>query len=234
MILVVGGIASGRREFAASLGYGDSDCSQELASAAKVLVDAENLVRDGHEAPAEIAERIASSKEVVICTDVGSGIVPIDRSEREWRDRAGTLSKELAARADAVIRMTCGIPQAVKGDLPAMHDESDAARCGAKEQGAPMAQGGTGPQATPKASSFFTNRSCEYFPCHEGVDESEFNCMFCYCPLYTLGPECGGNFSYTERGRKNCKNCAIPHVGDAGAKLVAARYGDLADLASRA
>ena len=35
---------------------------------------------------------------------------------------------------------------------------------------------------------FFQNRACEYFPCHKGVADEDFNCLFCYCPLYLLWP----------------------------------------------
>ena len=58
---------------------------------------------------------------------------------------------------------------------------------------------------------FFQNRSCEYFPCHKGADSDNFNCLFCYCPLYALGDRCGGNFTYTESGIKDCSGCLIPH-----------------------
>lgn len=58
---------------------------------------------------------------------------------------------------------------------------------------------------------FFQNRACKSFPCHKGVAEKDFNCLFCYCPLYALGPRCGGNFTYTARGVKSCVNCAFPH-----------------------
>ena len=61
------------------------------------------------------------------------------------------------------------------------------------------------------SSCFFQNRDCGSFPCHEGVAEEDFNCLFCYCPLYTLGKRCGGRFSYTENGVKSCKNCGVPH-----------------------
>ena len=27
---------------------------------------------------------------------------------------------------------------------------------------------------------FFQNRACEYFPCHKGVADEDFNCLFCY------------------------------------------------------
>jgi Zn-finger protein len=58
---------------------------------------------------------------------------------------------------------------------------------------------------------YFQNRSCEYFPCHKGADSDNFNCLFCYCPLYALGDRCGGNFRYTENGVKDCSLCLYPH-----------------------
>ena len=58
---------------------------------------------------------------------------------------------------------------------------------------------------------FFQNRNCEYFPCHAGADPETFSCMFCYCPLYALGDKCGGNFTYTDSGIKDCSACLRPH-----------------------
>lgn len=62
--------------------------------------------------------------------------------------------------------------------------------------------------------SFFTNRKCEYFPCHKDADPEDFNCLFCYCPLYVLGDRCGGDFFYHENGRKDCTHCTFPHRRD--------------------
>lgn len=56
---------------------------------------------------------------------------------------------------------------------------------------------------------FYRNTACKYFPCHKVKNEEEFNCMFCYCPLYFL-EECGGNYIETN-GIKDCTNCLIPH-----------------------
>ncbi len=58
---------------------------------------------------------------------------------------------------------------------------------------------------------FFQNEKCEYFPCHKCGKTENFSCLFCYCPLYALGDQCGGNFSYTEGGIKDCSNCLVPH-----------------------
>lgn len=56
---------------------------------------------------------------------------------------------------------------------------------------------------------FFNNQACEYFPCHQTEIPEEFNCLFCYCPLY-LVDACGGK--YKMRGTiKDCSACMIPH-----------------------
>ena len=62
--------------------------------------------------------------------------------------------------------------------------------------------------------TYFANRDCRYFPCHKGSDAENFNCMFCYCPLYSTGSSCGGNFTYTKSGVKDCSNCLLPHSPD--------------------
>ena len=58
---------------------------------------------------------------------------------------------------------------------------------------------------------FCQNRECEFFPCHKGIEDEDFNCLFCYCPLYALGDKCGGNFTYLDNGIKDCSGCLLPH-----------------------
>lgn len=58
---------------------------------------------------------------------------------------------------------------------------------------------------------FFQNIGCEFFPCHSMEDKINFNCKFCFCPLYLLGTECGGNYTYLKDGTKDCSSCLIPH-----------------------
>lgn len=58
---------------------------------------------------------------------------------------------------------------------------------------------------------FFENKDCKYFPCHKGLDD--FNCLFCYCPLYKLD-KCPGNpvfKNYEGKKLKICTNCTFPH-----------------------
>lgn len=54
---------------------------------------------------------------------------------------------------------------------------------------------------------WFTNKNCEYYPCHKF---KEINCLFCFCPLYFFD-DCGGDFILLKNGVKDCKNCSIPH-----------------------
>ena len=35
-----------------------------------------------------------------------------------------------------------------------------------------------------KEYSYFSHKKCEFFPCHKNADPDDFNCLFCYCPLY--------------------------------------------------
>ena len=62
-----------------------------------------------------------------------------------------------------------------------------------------------------KAYEYFSHRACEFFPCHPGADPQNFNCLFCFCPLYFLGDACGGAFTRLEDGTKDCSACLFPH-----------------------
>lgn len=77
-----------------------------------------------------------------------------------------------------------------------------------------------------KNYQFFSHKECEFFPCHKGVDPEQFNCLFCYCPFYLLGPDCGGEFTYTEGGLKDCSNCTYPHRRE-NYDSILARYGEI-------
>ena len=80
-----------------------------------------------------------------------------------------------------------------------------------------------------KHYAFFQNRECEFFPCHKGADAENFNCLFCYCPLYALGKKCGGNCSFTESGIKDCSGCLVPHRRENYGRIVA-RFGELCEM----
>ena len=54
-------------------------------------------------------------REIVIADEIGCGVVPVSKAERDFREKAGRLSCMLAERADLVIRVVCGCPQILKG-----------------------------------------------------------------------------------------------------------------------
>ena len=51
---------------------------------------------------------------IIICDEIGNGIVPIDLFEREYRERVGRILVQLAERAEEVERIICGIGQKIK------------------------------------------------------------------------------------------------------------------------
>ena len=124
MILVVGGIASGKRTFARSLGLSDDDMADGVLDARPVVLNAQELLRGENGSasdelggkgplPEGLVDALAA-KQLVACVEVGGGVVPLDRGERAWRERTGRLACELAQRADRVVRMVCGIPVDLK------------------------------------------------------------------------------------------------------------------------
>lgn len=113
MILIVGSAASGKRAYAQSLGYGPEDMSPEADSPAPVLYDLQALVARDPEG-AEALLPVLLKKEVVICNEVGSGIIPADPHQRRAREQTGRLCILLAQKAGRVLRLVCGIPQIIK------------------------------------------------------------------------------------------------------------------------
>ena len=107
----------------------------EVAEAAGAVEIAEAAETDGVVGAAEVAEAVGNSpsplddlqeklrsladrlsqKEVVIATETGCGVIPLDPRERRNREAAGRLSCLLAERAETVVRVCCGIPQVLKG-----------------------------------------------------------------------------------------------------------------------
>ena len=116
MIFVTGPLYAGKRTYACRL-LGIDPSTEALDS--RVLRDAHDLAASCSEADLDaLAASLAARYEVVIATEVGAGVVPVDPVERRNRERAGRLACLLAERATTVVRLCCGIPQLLKGDLP--------------------------------------------------------------------------------------------------------------------
>lgn len=79
---------------------------------------------------------------------------------------------------------------------------------------------------------FNQNKDCEFFPCHSTNSPETFNCLFCYCPLYLLKDDCGGNFNYMDNGIKDCSACTIPH-SPGGYEFVIGKMGLVMERAKK-
>lgn len=114
MIFVTGPLYSGKRAYIrAALGLSAEELSRRAVWDVQELVPAQD--------PEQLAEQLAE-QDIVIATEIGGGVVPIDPAERAHREAAGRLACLLAARAETVIRVCCGLPELLKGDLPCASD----------------------------------------------------------------------------------------------------------------
>ncbi len=114
MILVIGARASGKRAYVESLGYGPGDIADGVLDEKPVLYDLQDLTMPDPEGAPALFDRLLQ-KQVGVCDEVGSGVIPIDKGQRLGREATGRLCCRLAARAEKVVRLVCGVPQVIKG-----------------------------------------------------------------------------------------------------------------------
>lgn len=97
-----------------------------LAGEAPVLVDCltlwlTNLMLGEHDIPGATAALLAAldraGPTVLVANEVGLGIVPDNALARRFRDAAGRLNQQVAARADTVVFTAAGLPLVLKGAL---------------------------------------------------------------------------------------------------------------------
>ena len=103
MLFVIGPLYSGKRTFSQKFG-------------GRQICDVQNLAANATDLE-KLADELAAY-DVVIATEIGGGIVPIDPAERAAREAAGRLACLLAARASCVVEIFCGLPKVLKGELP--------------------------------------------------------------------------------------------------------------------
>lgn len=107
MVLIIGGIFSGRHEYAKKIV--DSDSIYSITDSD--LIDFEN--ENTNFELSRVVEKITSFP-VVIATEIGCGIVPLSENERKIRELNGQLNQFLAKNSKNVILLTAGIPQFIK------------------------------------------------------------------------------------------------------------------------
>lgn len=115
MIFVIGGLASGKRDFVKTkFGFSESDIADAVLDERPVLYNLQDLVAS-HIDDAEALLPLLLKKKVIICNETGCGVVPIDKTERLSREATGRICVALAEKAEKVIRLYSGIPKVIKG-----------------------------------------------------------------------------------------------------------------------
>ena len=116
MILVVGGLASGKKEYViSSLGYTPEQIADGVLNACPVVYNLQDMIKDDPSVCLSLLPELLK-KEVVICNEVGSGVIPFTPEGRDWREATGRLCINLAKQANKVVRLVCGVPVVIKGE----------------------------------------------------------------------------------------------------------------------
>lgn len=131
MRLVIGGSWQGKREYVKRK-YGLEDAqiwqgtSPSLPPGTAAIYGLHNIIRrmlseSGTEKEPEryvlgrVREWVRLCPDcILICDEVGGGIVPVKREERDYRECVGRVLCELAREADSVERVYCGVGQTIK------------------------------------------------------------------------------------------------------------------------
>lgn len=126
MKVIFGGAYQGKLEYALKeydLTQQDVyECSEEtlvINFDRKIIYGLEKFVwacvKEDIEAKECLQDNIDKLKDsILICTDNSQGVVPMDKTERAWREATGRCMTYLATEADEVIRVFCGLADKVK------------------------------------------------------------------------------------------------------------------------
>ena len=131
MIMITGGAFSGKKDYAKKrFGFSDEEilngenCSTEAVFSAKCIADYQLIVKRLLEENADVqtfTERLCKEdpNAVVIINEIGAGIIPLEKSDRIWREETGRSGCLIARNSSEVIRLACGIPTTIKGESKA-------------------------------------------------------------------------------------------------------------------
>ena len=122
MELYIGGYGQNKLEYVKSL-YSDTILSKKIDILENLHILIKQKLAGGMNSEQiwqELTTRIVQTEEngkklIVICDEIGCGIVPFNQSEREWREVTGRILCKLAEQAERVVRIVMGLPQTIKG-----------------------------------------------------------------------------------------------------------------------
>ena len=116
MILIIGGYAQGKLEFARkTFGLTDDEiadgaiCSAEEISDKRCVNNLHLYIKRGM-----AVDLNRPDGKIIISDEVGQGVVPVDQFERQWRENVGRTCCVLADAAGEVYRVYAGIGVRIK------------------------------------------------------------------------------------------------------------------------
>ncbi len=124
MKLIIGGMYQGKLEYALNK-YGLSredvyECiNGEIDYSKRIIYKFNlyiyNLIKDGIDPVDEILNNLDRFKDKIIISDeISSGVVPLDKMDRLYRDKVGVILNRLASESDSVVRIFCGLEEKLK------------------------------------------------------------------------------------------------------------------------
>lgn len=111
-VLILGGAYQGKSE-RARMAYADLCATSGLVDG--LHREIAQRLRDGGNIDVWLEELLSREEWIITCTEIGGGVVPVDRFEREWREVTGRICHALAQRADRIEQVSCGIAVPIKG-----------------------------------------------------------------------------------------------------------------------
>lgn len=127
MKLIIGGYAQGKLKYAltknslhTNVVFDKTIPQQEEIKEPKVIINhfhdwVNSSLRNDGCPEEEIRKLLEYAPECIIISDeIGNGIVPMEKTERVYRERLGRILIELADKAEEVERVICGIGQKIK------------------------------------------------------------------------------------------------------------------------
>ncbi len=126
MVLITGGAYQGKTELAKEIlmekcGMISEDRIVDGASAddarmedALIITNIHlwiaKLLKEGRDPYGEAEQLVRKNPNVIlVANELGCGVVPVDAFDRNWREVTGRVCCQLAKKAEAVYRVTCGI-----------------------------------------------------------------------------------------------------------------------------
>ena len=126
MIMITGGAYEGKTDFVKTH-YGceitdGKSCDFESVFTVECVSNYHLLVKrliESRQDTLAFTERLCRKNPniIVITDEIGCGIIPLDKSDRIWREQVGRAGLLIAKNSDTVVRFICGIPNVIKGEI---------------------------------------------------------------------------------------------------------------------